>query len=421
MLQRIKSKLPIISKKSKNPSVANIHMIHTQPHTQQKYFSLMLVPSYSAGKTRSIRISHKTFYGIFFTIIALIILGTFFHFQSRFFGQIATEVSHTLEQAQMAFSTFQQITEEEQSELIYGVTYLQSNIVEERARALRGMHQQHQDFMTNLEFIRAYMDNLEMQLQQYELERQEIIERLQENAHLPIVNNMLNDLQRSQVNLLATFEDLLDYSSFRRRGSETNNILLLGSSNSPRAANSVTTAEDEADNLMYYITILELALEAQKEIFYELLQQVNIVAPHIRRYNYGPDLLYWSYVRNILPRHTPVQVTDVRTGISFNIISFSHGSHADVFPATREDTAIFHSIYGGQWSWDTRPIWVHINDRKVAASINGMPHAGGGDRGNNMNGHVCIHFRGSRTHSGSASHERDHQNSVMAAYRAGLQ
>lgn len=127
------------------------------------------------------------------------------------------------------------------------------------------------------------------------------------------------------------------------------------------------------------------------------------------------ELIQWSEARNIIPKNTPITIIDVRTQISYQIISFSHGSHADVFPVSADDTDILHQLFG-RWSWTTRPILVVIGDRTFAASINGMPHGGGGNRGNNMNGHLCIHFQGSRTHNGSSNHENDHQRSVMEAF-----
>jgi len=128
------------------------------------------------------------------------------------------------------------------------------------------------------------------------------------------------------------------------------------------------------------------------------------------------EMLEWSVVRNIIPKHTPFTVIDVRTGISFQMISFSHGNHADIFPATAADTELLRQAFGGRWSWDTRPVVAVINGRTLAASMSGMPHGGGTGRNNNMNGHVCMHFLNSRTHNGNRAHERDHQAAVHEAY-----
>ncbi len=56
-------------------------------------------------------------------------------------------------------------------------------------------------------------------------------------------------------------------------------------------------------------------------------------------------------------------------------------------------------IYGEKWSWKRKAIIIELdNGRRLAASMNGMPHGGGAIRGNKFNGHFCIHFRDSKTH-----------------------
>ena len=132
------------------------------------------------------------------------------------------------------------------------------------------------------------------------------------------------------------------------------------------------------------------------------------------------EKLEWSVAREVIPRNTPITIIDVHTGLSYQVISFSHGSHADVFPVTPEDTEIMRQAFGGRWTWTPRPILVVVGDRTIAASMSGMPHGGGVNRGNNMNGHVCVHFLNSRTHNGNRRHENDHQNAVRRAYNTEL-
>ena len=131
----------------------------------------------------------------------------------------------------------------------------------------------------------------------------------------------------------------------------------------------------------------------------------------------GPvERVTWSYARNFITTGTPLTIVDVRTGITWQMATFSHGNHADSEPITAADTAAMLRAFGGRWCWQPRPIHVHVGGRVFAASINGMPHAGSTNHNNNMNGHVCIHFYGSRTHNGNRSHERDHQNAVNEAF-----
>ena len=135
-------------------------------------------------------------------------------------------------------------------------------------------------------------------------------------------------------------------------------------------------------------------------------------------YTGNAEMIPWSQMTNILPQNTPFTVVDVRTGISWQMKSFSHGNHADVFTVTQNDTNAMLRAFGGSWTWTPRPILVQTGGRTVVASMSGMPHAGGQRNGNGMNGHVCIHFYGSRTHNGNRSHEAEHQNAVQEARRS---
>ncbi len=131
------------------------------------------------------------------------------------------------------------------------------------------------------------------------------------------------------------------------------------------------------------------------------------------------ELVEWSEAKDIFTIGVAAEVYDVRSGLTYQVKSFSNGNHADVEPVTEQDTATMKQTYGGAWSWDTRPVIVTINGRSLAASINGMPHGGGVNGSNGMNGQVCIHFKGSTTHNGNRSHEADHQRCVMEAYNFG--
>ncbi len=132
----------------------------------------------------------------------------------------------------------------------------------------------------------------------------------------------------------------------------------------------------------------------------------------------GVELTPWSEAKKIFTTYTPAQVYDVRTGAVYFVQSFSNGNHADVEPLTKEDTAILLQTYGGKWQWAPRPVWVTINGHTMAASINGMPHGGGVIDDNGMDGQICIHFLGSKTHNGNSSFAKRHQDGVMEAWAA---
>jgi hypothetical protein len=146
---------------------------------------------------------------------------------------------------------------------------------------------------------------------------------------------------------------------------------------------------------------------------------LEILSPPIKSFNGAEvELLDWPDVKNIFTIGVDAAVYDVYTGKVYYVRSFSNGLHADVEPVSTEDTRILKETYGGVWRWDPRPVWVSINGRTIAASINGMPHGGGVNGSNGMNGQICLHFKGSFTHNGNASFARDHQNAVYVAYNS---
>lgn len=131
---------------------------------------------------------------------------------------------------------------------------------------------------------------------------------------------------------------------------------------------------------------------------------------------------WFKEVRYIFEKGEEATVTDVETGKSFRVRRLYGGNHSDTEPLTAEDTKIMKSIYGGSWSWDRKAIIVTVKDdnnveRNIAASMNGMPHGGEAINNNGMKGHFCIHFKNSKTHSGSRV-DPGHQKAVKKA--AGL-
>ncbi len=124
--------------------------------------------------------------------------------------------------------------------------------------------------------------------------------------------------------------------------------------------------------------------------------------------------LDWSEAKNIYNVGDTATVTDVSSGLSFTVQRYGGSLHADSEPSTAEDTAVLNQIYGGSWSWESRPIIVSINEQDIAAAMNGMPHGGQNIRDNNFSGHFCIHFKNSRNHNTNRINSH-HQASVEEA------
>lgn len=126
------------------------------------------------------------------------------------------------------------------------------------------------------------------------------------------------------------------------------------------------------------------------------------------------EMLQWDTVKGIFKVGAIATIIDVRTGFSFRVRRRGGTLHADVEPYSKEDTAVMKRVCGGSWTWNRRPIIVQVGGRRIAASMNGMPHGGQSLGNNNFGGHFCIHFAGSRLHSSRRTCP-EHQKCVKEA------
>ena len=131
------------------------------------------------------------------------------------------------------------------------------------------------------------------------------------------------------------------------------------------------------------------------------------------------EMDWWtSDIQKIFSRGTTAVITDVATGIAWRETRSGGTNHADVQPTTAADTAAMKRAVGS-WSWNRRAIFVTINGVNYAASMNCMPHGSDSIASNNFDGHHCIHFTNSRTHSSNKVCSL-HQAAIKKAAAASL-
>lgn len=146
------------------------------------------------------------------------------------------------------------------------------------------------------------------------------------------------------------------------------------------------------------------------------------------------EYLNWSdAAQYLVPIGAEFTITDFYSGISFGAKRTIGAAHADCEPLTSNDTAKMKKIWGGSFSWQSRPVLVACGGRVLAASAASYPHAGcdaapagawtswrSGDygagenydyvKGNNYDGHFDLYFHGSTSHNTgqiNANHEKN--------------
>ncbi|MBO7528052.1 MAG: hypothetical protein J6T74_09240 [Clostridia bacterium] len=125
------------------------------------------------------------------------------------------------------------------------------------------------------------------------------------------------------------------------------------------------------------------------------------------------NLDWFEYMNNYFTKYITIRVIDIKSGEEYFVQRLGGYNHADVQAIDAQNTAKFKKIYGGQWSWVRRPVWVEIDGKFYAGSTNGMPH-GFDILQTGEGGHTCIHFLNSKTH-GTKRVDPDHQNCVKYA------
>jgi peptidoglycan hydrolase-like protein with peptidoglycan-binding domain len=130
------------------------------------------------------------------------------------------------------------------------------------------------------------------------------------------------------------------------------------------------------------------------------------------------EKLDWKVADKTFTRGMDAVIVDIGSGYIFNVRRTGGHNHADVETLTPADTATFYKA-AGNFSWDRRPIWVIANGRRLAASMNCMPHGYDTISGNDFRGQFCIHFVNSRTHETNKI-DPEHQKCIEEAYEAGL-
>ena len=127
------------------------------------------------------------------------------------------------------------------------------------------------------------------------------------------------------------------------------------------------------------------------------------------------ELLHWyDDISPYLQRNRNFTVYEPVSGKQWNMRLYSAGHHADSEPLTKEDAQIMYEVWGNQWSWNEKPVYVRLaNGTWCIASMPNMPHLSGSLSDNGFDGHTCVHFPRTMTEvqkndpKNAARHNRD--------------
>ena len=126
------------------------------------------------------------------------------------------------------------------------------------------------------------------------------------------------------------------------------------------------------------------------------------------------DLEWNKGLSNLVEIGSSFEVIDTKSDISFFVTRTGGKNHADVEPSTNTDTQGLNFIYSHDYSWTRRPVLVKLNETTYApASLAFYPH-GFKSLDTNLNGHLCLHFIGSKTDETNTT-DFYHQKAIQKA------
>jgi len=241
-------------------------LTNPKTHIQKKYFSLMLVPSFTGGKTRSVRIPYNALYAALGLVLFVAVFVPALSFYAQHNRQNAQQYAENLEQSQEAFEAerFRLIEEigERDARIHEGEEVLQSTVDE-----IKQFH------LEELEAVTAYIEALEEQVGEQTESIQAIMDMLASNRHIPAVGRAVDDLQQSHMALMSQLEVIAVPETYRIAS-----VSLV-------AVPSAQGATDEAAQALFNrINHLEAHLDVNAEMYALLSSQVPQLATHIRNH-----------------------------------------------------------------------------------------------------------------------------------------
>ena len=104
-------------------------------------------------------------------------------------------------------------------------------------------------------------------------------------------------------------------------------------------------------------------------------------------------LLHWqNEIKPTVKAGQTFTVFDPNTHLSWKLVFYSLGRHADSQPASWRDTQIMNRSFGGT-SWNIHPVYVQLpSGQWTLATMHNRPHLYGTITDNGFGGHLCVHF-----------------------------
>ena len=247
------------------PSVKKVsQLVDKKSHKQKKYISLMVVPSYSTGKTRTLRIPRAVFYGVLIGILVVTAGFVGLRQQSNYLQRRTQVLEESLIATEEYFYEFRAYAEQIQDGLLEIAAQYQEErvLIEDLTRnALDQMQQDHRTELENIfDSVLGRVEEIEQMIREFDYDRQAVISGLSSRAAvIPPVAAILEQMEASQAALLR--HSLIHNPQLHVQEEEGISLMSFGGSQ-----NTAVTA----CTIQEYLQLLADELELQRELMESL-------------------------------------------------------------------------------------------------------------------------------------------------------
>jgi murein DD-endopeptidase MepM/ murein hydrolase activator NlpD len=178
-------------------------LINSTSHVQKKYISLMLVPSYSTGRTRSLRVPRAVFHGVLAVVIAITLTITGLGLRNAYMEGVANRLDRELAETEYALDRLAMEAAETEQRLIDAAVEIYEQLTEEQIRYREEMRRQERRHIYALEDIWDYIDAIERMIEELEAEQEALLEHLGGRSDIiPPIVGLMGQLLSSRAELI---------------------------------------------------------------------------------------------------------------------------------------------------------------------------------------------------------------------------
>ena len=188
---------------TRRPAVKSVNqLINNKSHKQKKYISLMVVPSYSTGKTRTLRLPRAVLHGVILCLMVVSAVVTGVSLRANYSQRVAQNLDESLAVMENRYYQFRAYAEQVQDDLIEAASQIYTELSDSEYRAQSALDEQANIHQSELESLLEQIEDIERIIRELDEDRRSVISGLSSRSLvIPPMAELMVRLEASQAEL----------------------------------------------------------------------------------------------------------------------------------------------------------------------------------------------------------------------------